>query len=166
MIWLTALLLATVFETNPRQLELSSQDRFVLLSGLRREIGGSFIVSGLADADRTCTQTGACISAQAVAAQARESGVADEIRSPAELLGVVSLGRSAPIAIVSLRTARWLKGGNLQVVASVFDNKTGQWSYRSAVLENVSHDFGNRGVNSSGRRLRSWTELEVDEQGA
>ena len=154
------LLLAAAPQPATRQIELSAEDRYVVLSSLPQRLGGKFIVSGLANADLTCKRVRTCIAAESLASQAGDLPLAG---APG-LLAATTIDGSRPVAIVSLVGARWeAEGRNLRLYAAVYDGAAARWTRKSAILTDLG-GVAAFGVQQPTRKLRPWSKSSGGER--
>lgn len=120
--------------TKPRELELSSDDRFALLSSVGSTVGGKFIVTGLARAEGTCAVTGTCVTGENVAHSTGGATTVGPVRSVADLVENARVHGKPVVAVVSFRAARREARGDLRLIASVYEPANGRWTDLTAML--------------------------------
>lgn len=125
---------------QPAQLELTSGDRYGLVIGLERRLGGKFVLTGLADAEGTCRVTRSCVTGAQLAATS-------QARSVDELIATASIDGDKPKAIVSLRSGRRLYPFRLELQMSVYDPVSGAWRTEYAAMRREGERY--RVVNVS-----------------
>lgn len=147
-----SVLLAPVAPTvAPPLMRLDPDDRWALVTGLRRQVGGQFILTGLADGGRSCSQSRACTSGQELSANA---GTA-EARTVDDLISLTRVHGERPVAIVSLRGVSALNRHSAKIMFTVYDAEERRWTDKVAVLTSRPADP----VNSLGRRyLSDWKD--------
>jgi len=118
----------------PRQLELSPEDRYALLTGLRTRVGGRFVISGLRDAEATCVATNACITVSQLQQRISGNEGLQTARGPLAILNAINVDGRPAVTIVSLRAAGYDAHGQLQILTSVLNARTGQWMGKTATL--------------------------------
>lgn len=117
-----ALTLAPTPQTRPAELTLNSEDRWALVTGLRHQLGGRFIIANLADSDATCRASHACVAASDIA------HAASSIDDVPTLLANTTIDGEAPVAIVALRTGQVSSGtGRLYLTLSIFERGSDGW---------------------------------------
>ena len=148
-----ALALVSATAAQPRELDLSSQDKYALLSALSGEVGGGFIVTGIANAESVCASSGSCLTGQDIVKAAKDSASGKAITSVDDLIARTRIKGKRAASIVNFRAAQRLPGYKLRLIALVYDPLTRKWTNKAAVLESVpsgAPDLHNW------RRLLSW----------
>lgn len=128
---IVSVVLALVSASVPTPtMRLDPDDRWALVTGLRRQVGGRFILTGLKDGDRSCSQSRVCTSGQELLASA---GTAPA-RTVDDLISRTRVYGERPVAIVSLRGVSALNQYSAKVLFTVFDPDQRRWTEKVAFL--------------------------------
>jgi hypothetical protein len=135
---------------EPTQITLSSQDRWALLRGLRRELGARYLIHNLADAEGDCAAIGVCETV--TESVARGAATSD----PRALIASSRVGDQAPATIVSMRGVYGQHQFYGRVFVSVYSGADASWRNYVGTLTTVGNGSGGDGS----RRLVNWREVD------
>lgn len=141
--------------TAAEPIRMNVADREALVSGLRSRLGGRFILTGLDQADAQCRIARRCTTGGdlARAADATSTDLTRLVSSVDRAAG--SAGPT--VAIVSLRHAALNARGEIEMMASVYDVATQDWSVRQGLIGNRPVPV-RRDPPPPGRRLIDWKD--------
>lgn len=143
-----------------RALDLKAEDRRALVIGLAYRLGGKFIISGLDNAEPTCSETGTCVTTTALLEIPFRNTA---IGSLDDLVDNVQIGSDPAVAIVSLQSARWVGRGRLEITAMTYDGSDKRWKRATAVIGNqaLAMTGPNMGWRPGRRFIDSWEVSEL-----
>lgn len=147
----SVLLALVTSSVPPPMMRLDPDDRYALVTGLRRQVGGRFILTGLKDGDRSCSQSRACTSGQELLASA---GTA-EARNVDDLVSRTRVHGERPVAIVSLRGVSALNQYSARIMFTVYDAEQRRWTDKVAMLTSRPADPE---VSQGRRYLTDWKD--------
>jgi hypothetical protein len=147
-------------DASADKISLWSEERWALVTGLHRQLGGPFIIANLEEGDATCAASKACIAVEAIREET-QSGVTGEVTSLDDLLSQTAIGDRQPVAIVALRSAMDGKSYYRRgLTLSLYERATGAWTMKDVRFGWGPSGFG--GVGTVGLREMRDSAVQSD----